>query len=733
MRSVWIRLLAVMTTLAFCCPAELRGMDKLDLIFCCEADNDLYQLVCESGDLWVRFETPEEAVRCAPRGAGVLIFADGYPEETVTLEPVMLDEAAAKKLRVYIEYPKALAGIRIRAPREVQLERAVVATNMFAPKLERLSILSPHVCSFVPVDAVGSSIVLSRVAGFDKAVYGLPDHVCPFLPEAKMFPLLVKHPLGDVLIATAPLSHFISGRFAPAEAWETVWEGILRWVTGEDNELWDWTPPVRATFAPEDPLPAIAQYQALRRGAQWYFNARMLIHSSWQDKVVEAASLKDRVGPAPQQDWIAGDGKLGILEGFASKVDVDGYQPARYWLRNDCTSEAAMALAFDGKVNDQAKSLDAAANLNDFIHFLSPLTKGPRSEPASPSFGLIGWNTSNEGVGVYYGDDNARSMLGTMATAALLESDRWDKQLLRCLLANFRTTGTNGFRDSRIDEGDLRGAGWRHYFNAPTVNCAPHYEAYLWACFLWGYGQTQHAPLLERTKAAIKMTMEAYPDKWRWTNGIQQERARMLLPLAWLVRIEDTPEHRQWLRRIAQDLLVLQAECGAIQEALGPEGMGAYGPPKSNEEYGTNEATLIQQNGDTVCDLLYTANFAFLGLHEAAAATGEDLYETAEYKLADFLCRIQVRSETHQELDGAWFRAFDFKRWECWGSNADVGWGAWAVETGWSQGWITSVFGLRQMKTSLWELTASSQVEEHFAEIHTQMFPPQEAAPDESD
>ena len=55
------------------------------------------------------------------------------------------------------------------------------------------------------------------------------------------------------------------------------------------------------------------------------------------------------------------------------------------------------------------------------------------------------------------------------------------------------------------------------------------------------------------------MTMAAYPDKWKWTNGIQQERAKMLLPLAWLVRVEDTPEHRDWLRKIADDLINSQA------------------------------------------------------------------------------------------------------------------------------------------------------------------------------
>ncbi len=120
--------------------------------------------------------------------------------------------------------------------------------------------------------------------------------------------------------------------------------------------------------------------------------------------------------------------------------------------------------------------------------------------------------------------------------------------------------------------------------------------------------------------------------------------------------------------------------------------------------------------------LLYTTNFAWLGLHEAAAA-GDQQAAEAEAKLAAFLCRIQVRSETQPALDGGWFRAFDFRRWEPWGSNADAGWGAWAIESGWTQGWITSVFGMRQMKTSLWDLTAETRIARHFDRLRREMLP----------
>ena len=68
--------------------------------------------------------------------------------------------------------------------------------------------------------------------------------------------------------------------------------------------------------------------------------------------------------------------------------------------------------------------------------------------------------------------------------------------------------------------------------------------------------------------------MEAYPDKWKWTNGIQQERARFLLPLAWLVRLDDTAEHRGWLSRIAGDLHCLPGRVRRDQGGTGQSGHG---------------------------------------------------------------------------------------------------------------------------------------------------------------
>jgi hypothetical protein len=199
--------------------------------------------------------------------------------------------------------------------------------------------------------------------------------------------------------------------------------------------------------------------------------------------------------------------------------------------------------------------------------------------------------------------------------------------------------------------------------------------------------------------------------------------ARMLIPLAFLVRIEDTTAHRGWLAHLSEALLAQMQPCGAIRELLGPLENGRYGPPQSNEAYGTAEAPLIQENGDPACDLLYTANYAFLGLHEAAAVSDTPALREAVDRLAQFLCRIQARSKAHPHLDGAWMRGFDYRRWEYWGSSADAGWGAWSVESGWTNTWIAAVLAMRQRDCSLFDLAIARPLSADLDDMVAQMLP----------
>jgi len=677
---------------------------------CARPDNDLVRVAGACEIPLRRFDSPEEAVRAAAEGSGVLILADGYPAKTTDVGSAVFEAAAKKRLRVYVEYPTSLPGIDVGPAKALKLERVVVASGAFGEALAPLRIAMINACHLVEAQAPESHLVAAKVAGVDRAVFGLED--TPTLP------VLFEHPNGGVLVSTTKLSHFVTGRYMPQDAWAAIWRMVLAWVEpGRHVPPLRWTPTVRPTYSATEPLPADAELQAVRRAADWFKTGRVLRHPDWPREALDWALTYNTVRDKPGDDWPAGDGSLGITEGYSSTIRLDGSQPMRYAVRNDCTSEVAMALAFDAATGADPSGARIAANLLDYVYTGSVLAQGPRADPESPSYGLVGWALDNPGK--YWGDDNARALLAVLATAKLVDEPRWNDTVARCIVANFRTSGIDGYREPCVNEEHLRRRGWKSYREGDYVRYSPHYESWLWACFLWAYDKTGYTPFLDKSKTAIRKLMEAYPDRWYWViRSSQIERARALLPLAWLVRVEDTPEHRRWLRTVASDLVAAQDASGAIRETLG----GTEQAVASNAAYGTGEVTILQENGDPLADMLYTCNFAVIGLHEAAAATGDSFYRAAEDKLADFLARIQVRSDAHPELDGAWYRGFDFRRWDYWASNADWEWGAWCTETGWGTPWIAGTLALRHMKTSLWELTSSVDLAEPFEKHRAEML-----------
>ena len=674
------------------------------ITFCCSPDNDLFVTVKKESRC-DRYETPSAAIAHAANGSAVLILADGYPNK---FTPVTADDvkvAIDKSLRLYVEFPNATAfpELKIGAIQKTVWERGVVSSDAFGSALPKFRILSVNDCRFLPVNATDPLLVVARVAGFDQAPYGLPKNAAP---------LLFQLPGKKIFIGTTKLSNFVTGRYAPTDDWKSVWEFILaQLVDGESPKL-KWTPLVTPAFTATEKLPRNIERKTFDAAADWIINSRLLVtQSRWAE--VEQLLKSNQNNIATPSTFQHADGSLGILEGYDSAILHDGTQMQHVPLRADCNAESAMVLALDGAINHDRESARIAGNLLDFVYFKSGICGGPRADPQDGAFGLIGWgDISPAWLVANYGDDDARTMMATIAAAASAKNSKWNDPLAKALIANFRTTGKLGFRSDRVDIPALTQHGWKHFYDAETVNYSPHFECYLWACNLWAYRATGYRPFFDRTTNAISMIMKVYPTGWRW--GDNTERARMLVCLSWLIRLDDTAEHREWLMRVAEDLLKRQQPNGAIHEWLGGTGGGHYQIPQSNEAYGTGETPLIQQNGDPASDQLYNTGFALLGLHEAVAATHDPKLKMAEDKLAEFLCRIQTRSTKLPYLNGWWFRAFDDRRWEFWASSADVGWGAWSLEAGWAQSWTASTLALRHMKTSFWDFTENVNISKEF-------------------
>lgn len=679
------------------------------VVLCCQSNNDLYTLLVGQGITPQRCENPADAVNNAPNGGAVLILADGYPGATTTVGPSVFTAAADKNIKLYVEFPAQLPEMTVGSVRTATLERGVVTSEIFQPALNPNDLIIMHRCRFVDVAADNSYIVIAKVAGFDTAVFGLTDTTA--------YPILFKHPARDILVCTTKLSQFVTGRYAPQAGLQAIWKVILEWLCpGQSVPTLGWQMTVRPTYGPDEPLDPNAQRDAIIRGINWHTNGKLLIHESW---LSEYAAHAHRVGPWPDPSWSAGDGEYGLLEGVYSRIAYDGTQNVNWWLRTDVNGESALAFALRSSIDGDTRSATIARNLLDWVYFNSGLLH--LNDPNDGNYGILGW--APDATGTYFHDNDIKAILGCIGSAGVLNTNRWNDVLVRNILGNFRTTGQRGFRGHALSEPSVTNNGWQYYWRRDFVHCHPHYEAWIWASYLWLYHKTGYAPLLERTRQAISLMMQSYPDNWQWTNGFQQERGRMLLVLAWLIRVDDRPEHRAWLSRIAEDMLEDQVLCGAIREELGPPGLGNCDPPQSNTEYGSSEASLIQENGDPLADMLYTCNFAFLGLHEAYAATGDPKYKQMEDKLAEFFVRIQIRSQAHPRLDGAWYRAFDYELWDYWGSNADPGWGAWCVECGWTQGWIVTTLGLRELGLNLWDMSADSTVADIFGPIRREMMP----------
>ncbi|MBN2293474.1 MAG: ThuA domain-containing protein [Pirellulales bacterium] len=684
-----------------------KNNKTLNLVFCCRGDNDLYRVMAVDGKKYQRFDTPVQAVKNAPQGAGLLFLADRYPQKITQIDQQIFEQAAKKKLRLYVEYSASLPDLSVgktpaylkTGPYSAIVERTVVTSDAFGPDLKKMRIMAINDCHYLPVEAKSPLLVLARVEGYDTAVYGLSKEV---------HPILFEHPRGDIMVSTTKLSQFVTARYSPSEAWSPVWRMILGWLQpGREVPTLTWTPTVRPSFGKSQPLPQNAQAQAMRRGVEYYGKSRLYIHPSWP---------KDKTGIDPlPADWPHGDGSHGIGECYISKrIFADGSQAVNRTIRADCNLEAAMGLACGAVALGESKYGETAKKLGDQIFFHSSISQGVRADPTNPCFGLLGWGVNSEHV--HYGDDNARATLSAIATAAMLKSDRWDEAIIRTILANFRTTGPKGFRPARIEGPQLQANGWRHYYNLDFIEFRPHMQSWIWCTYLWLYDKTKYEPFLDRARTGISLMMKAYPNWSLEANRVEQERCRMLLPLAWLVRVEDTPEHRKWLDKIARYVIDLQDASGAIPQIPGHV-------VTSNENYGTNECALVHETGDPATDALYSINFAFIGMHEAAAATGDVRYDKSASKMADFFIRTQTTSEVHPELDGTWYRGFDFKKWDYWASDGDAGWGVWTNEIGWTHSWITATLALRQMKTSLWEYSADSKIKRHFDKWRRQMLP----------
>ncbi|MCE5240915.1 discoidin domain-containing protein [bacterium] len=656
----------------------------------------------------------------APADYGaLLVCAAAYPQ-VQPLPPATqqtLEAFLAAGRAVYVEYTP-LPGLVGDKPQTAIFER-LVAPGDALRGVPELAVLEEHASRFLPLvgEAPQARVLLTyaKVAGMDRAVFGLPDETAAALVELPRGP-------GRLLLSATALSHWQTGRYRPTRLWAALTREVLLALLPADQaaaarrrfvDLGVWTEP-RDWAAVGEPVRLCVRAPAghavtasgpggaltLHDEAGLLVSAPLKLSPGRHDFRVSAgpAERTVRVTLSPRPDryretlqrnlrWfrqapmlVAPDGSQGVREGLTSTLGPGGKPTVGSGLRVDCVSECGLLFFLYGQVAQDADWRECGRRMLEY-------TARAFSVTSKDCWYFGHWQSRGEfrddGSTVYvFNDDSGAgtlfSLLGYVATG-----DRRQLQAgLRgveffCHVASDKS-GLPGYMSHRDYEGSGHtGTPWPKLRAQEIKHAAPHVMNLPLASLLVAYRLTGEARYLQIAERGCRTLMTDYPD-WHIVTSRTCEHGRMLLPLALLYGTTRSPEHRAWLDTVVDYLVGRQAPCGAMQEWDGYN-------PSTNAAFGTAENSVFQQNGDPISDQLYGTGFALLHLGLAAQITGDPRIRQTYRRLGDYLARIQL-ADTDPLYDGTWLRAFDYGRWEYFGSSADIGWGPYCAETGWSCG-----------------------------------------------
>jgi hypothetical protein len=250
-----------------------------------------------------------------------------------------------------------------------------------------------------------------------------------------------------------------------------------------------------------------------------------------------------------------------------------------------------------------------------------------------------------------------------------------------------KTTGTDGLRVARTDIINLDEDALNALSQTAADYPSPHYNGYYLAALLLAGKITHEQRYIDVGLTGLASIMKTYPHLMRGVSETES-LCRMVLPLAFRYWVTGEQTHREELYRL----------CGDLQKMKHPSG----GYLEWDSDYSAElsltenaECSLLAKNGDPVVEQLYAINWLPLGFIQAYLVTGDDYF----YGLWKEICTFFVTSQLHSEnpqINGAWTRSFDVERMEVFGLPNDIGWGPFAIESGWTMGEITAgmSFGL---------------------------------------
>lgn len=452
---------------------------------------------------------------------------------------------------------------------------------------------------------------------------------------------------SNVLVCGFRLSDYITARFAPFARWNAVISLIAEHLLQTSVHISP-APKTRLRgYDSESSLDARIK-TAFRDGMTWFENANLYLDN----------------------------GKSGALEGLSHEIFPDGKQKIATEVRNDCSGEIAGACFFNWMLHQTEASLIRYRNLYEFCFEKMQVKEGIHR-------GMMRWSTWE--FSICYQDDVARVMLGALL-AMQFDRDRTYLPAIESALDYLvSTTGCDGLRINRTNNADYkREKDLAALRETPSGKYSSHYNAYYHAVLLLAYQQNGKEEYLDTACKGLASLMSVYPDTVR-EHSETQELCRLIFPLA--VRYETTkdPAHHADLIRVTHDLERFRHPNGGFFEY--DTGYKAHRSRTAGDE-----ASLLADNGDPVCDLLYSVNWLPLGFAYAYKATKLEIFASLWREVCGFLTEVQFVSE-NPSVHGTWCRGVDLELREPFGMPHDVGWGPCCVESGWTVAEILMGFG----------------------------------------
>ncbi len=267
------------------------------------SDSDLVQLLEKEGYTLKFYPSVSEALQNAPEKSGVLLLSDSYPVKGTSISQEDESLIEAKSLRVLVEFPQRIGTTDSSKSDTLNLERIVVCDSINT-ELPFMSLLSFNRCILKETsDSINHPIlVAAKVAGFDKAVYGLKD--------TETRPVLY-YRTPHLLVSTTCISHFASDRYMPEQKIKSLYEYIFRWLLSKNTVTFSsWITYITPSYTPSDVLPENAGYESIKKGIEWFYNGHFLENTerkqNWVDKYMGEGTM--RIAPSIPDLFQYGDG-----------------------------------------------------------------------------------------------------------------------------------------------------------------------------------------------------------------------------------------------------------------------------------------------------------------------------------------------------------------------------------------------------------------------------------------